>query len=402
MIQPETIKNQFPIFTHHPNLVYLDNAATTQKPQSVIDGISNFYQKENANIHRGIYPLATQASQKYEQVREKVGQFIGANRPSNIIYTNGTTGGINLVANAFLAPRLEKGDEVLISAMEHHANLIPWQMVCKKKGAHLSVIPMNEQGELEMDQYKNMLSPRVKMIAVVQVSNTLGTINPIETLIELAHQQNIPVLVDGAQSVAHFPIDVEAMGADFFVFSGHKLFGPTGVGVLWGKEVHLEDMPPQYFGGDMIKNVTFEETIFADVPQRFEAGTPNIAGVIGLGYAIDFLNQFPKIAIQKHLKELTQYATDQLLSLNDLRIIGTATNKSAIISFALKNIHPHDVATFLGAENIAVRAGNHCTQPIMDFFNLSGTTRVSFTIYNTKADVDLLVEKLRGIQTFFT
>ena len=402
MIDAQDIKKQFPIFTHHPNLAYLDNAATTQKPQMVIDGITHFYQKENANIHRGIYDLAAKTSQKYEAVRTKVAQFINASDDKNIVYTSGTTASINLVAYSFLAARLKEGDEVIISSMEHHANLIPWQMVCKAKGADLRIIPIHENGELDMMAFRAMLSSKTKMVALVHVSNALGTINPIEEVINLAHQKNVPVLLDVAQSVVHYEIDVQKWEVDFLVFSGHKLFGPTGIGVLYGKSEWLGQMQPYQFGGDMIKNVTFDNTIFADVPQRFEAGTTNIAGVIGLGYAIDFISQFDKKKIQSYLKQLTSGATEKILQVNGLKIIGTAKEKSAIFSFAFGNIHPHDVATFLGAENIAVRAGNHCTQPLMDYFKLPGTTRASFTIYNTMKEVDRLVATLKEIQKFFS
>ncbi len=402
MIDLKKIRAEFPIFSHHPKLVYLDNAATTHKPQSVITAISDFYQKENTNIHRGIYPLAAQTTQKYEQVRNKVAQFLNAPNSNNIVYTSGTTASTNLVAHSFLNTRLTKGDEVIISAMEHHANLIPWQMICKKNGANLSIIPMNKEGELDLVSFRKMISEKTKMVAIVHVSNSLGTVNPIEEIIEISHQKNIPVLVDAAQSVAHYPIDVQALDVDFLTFSGHKLFGPTGIGILYGKEQYLSAMHPYQFGGDMIKNVTFEETTFADVPQRFEAGTTNVAGVIGLGTAIDFVNQLDRRAIINYLNDLTLDATGKLLKINGLEIVGTAKNKSSIISFALRNIHPHDVATFLGTDHIAVRAGNHCTQPVMDYFNLPGTTRASFTIYNQPEEVDFLVEKIKEIQQFFS
>ncbi|MFK8005661.1 MAG: aminotransferase class V-fold PLP-dependent enzyme [Saprospiraceae bacterium] len=401
MIELKDIKSHFPIFQHHPNLVYLDNAATTQKPKVVIDAISNFYQKENANIHRGIYPLAVSASQKYEQVRGKVAQFLNAKNSDEIVYTNGTTASINLVAHSFLRPQLKASDEVIISAMEHHANLIPWQMACKNVGAVLRVIPMNQLGELDLMEFKNMLSNKVKMVAITHISNSLGTINPIEEMIELAHQNNIPVLVDGAQSVAHYPIDLQALDVDFFTFSGHKLFGPTGIGVLYGKKQYLNNMQPYQFGGDMIKNVTFEESIFADAPQRFEAGTTNIAGVIGLGVAIDFVNELDRDEVLVFLKKLENNLIDKLLKINDLNVIGQAKNKSAIISFSMKNIHPHDIATFLGTENIAVRAGHHCTQPVMDFFQIPASIRVSFSIYNQLDEIDFFVEKIKEIKQFF-
>ena len=401
MLDPKKIRSQFPIFSHHPELIYLDNAATTQKPVSVIQATMDFYQKENANIHRGMYDLAARTSQKYEQVRQKVARFIGAEKPETIVHTSGATASINLVAQSFLAGRLQPGDEVVISTMEHHANLIPWQQVCKIRRANLRVIPISEAGELDMAAFKNMLSNRTKMVAIVHVSNTLGTVNPVEEIIEMAHQKNIPVLLDGAQSAAHYPVDVRALDVDFFVFSGHKIFGPTGTGILYGKPELLETMQPICFGGGMINSVSFEETTFAAVPHRFEAGTTNIAGVIGFGSAIDFLQQFDKNEILVHLKNLTQTATEALLKINGLKIYGTAKNKSAIISFTLGNVHPHDVATFLGAENIAVRAGNHCTQPLMDFYGLPGTTRASFSIYNTPEEALRLAEALREVQRFF-
>ena len=402
MFGTPVFRQQFPIFQHHPTLVYLDSAATTQKPNLVIDGITNFYQKENANIHRGIYDLAAKATQKYESVRQKVADFIGAKNRSEIVYTSGTTAAINLVAHSFLLPRLEQGDEVLVSAMEHHANLLPWQMACKAKGANLRIIPIDKAGNLDMVAYQKMLSTKTKMVAIVHISNTLATINPIAKMIELAHQKNIPILVDGAQSTAHYPIDVTTFDCDFFTFSGHKLFGPTGIGVLYGKAEHLEAMSPYQFGGDMIRTVTYQDATFAPAPQKFEAGTTNIAGVIGLGYAIDFINQFDKKAIAAYVKELGNYAREKLLTINDLEIIGNAQNKTGIISFMLKNAHPHDVATFLGEANIAIRAGHHCTQPLMDFYGIPATSRASFSIYNNQEEIDFLVEEIKGIQSFFT
>ena len=397
----KNIRSQFPLFQHHPALIYLDNAATTQKPKMLIDGIANFYQKENANIHRGIYDLAAQTSLKYEKVREKVAQFIGASTVKTNIYTSGTTAAINLVAYSFLYPRLQAGDEILISAMEHHANLLPWQMACKAKGAHLRIIPIDKKGVLDKAAYQKALNKRTKMVAITHISNTLGTINPIEEMIAVAHQKNIPVLVDGAQSAAHYPIAVEAWDCDFFTFSGHKIFGPTGIGVLYGKEEHLTTMQPYQFGGDMIRTVRFEESTFADIPQRFEAGTTNIAGVIGLGYAIDFLQQFDKNTIAQYVKKLGQYAQEQLAEINSLNIIGQAANKTGIVSFVLQNVHPHDVATFLGEANIAIRAGHHCTQPLMDFYEIPGTSRASFSIYNTKEEVDKLKVAVQEVVDFF-
>ncbi|MCB9267429.1 MAG: cysteine desulfurase [Lewinellaceae bacterium] len=401
MFDAGKIRRQFPIFSHYPQLAYLDNASTTQKPKAVIDSITNFYEKGNANIHRGVYDLAARATQQYEGVRQKVAGLIGAPKPETIVYTSGTTAGINLVAQSFLEPRLQSGDEVVISYMEHHANLIPWQMACKRKGAKLRVVPMDKDGVLDLAAYRNMLSPRTRMAALVHVSNTLGTVNPIEEMIALAHQQGIPVLVDGAQSIAHFPIDVQALDADFLVFSGHKMFGPTGVGILYGKEERLAAMPPWQFGGDMIRDVAFEETAFAEPPQRFEAGTTPIAGVIGLGAAVDFIQTLDKNEIQQHLKKLGQAAREELARIDGLKIIGNAAESTAIVSFVLENVHPHDVATFLAEDQIAVRAGHHCTQPIMDFFGIAGTTRASFTIYNDLSEIERLARSLRAIQHFF-
>lgn len=401
MFDPKQILTHFPFFSHHPGLAYLDNAATTQKPAAVIQAITDFYEKENTNVHRGIYQLAAQTSQKYEAVRQKVANFLHAAKPENIVYTSGTTASINLVAQSFLAPRLQAGDEVIISAMEHHANLIPWQQVCKKTGAQLRVIPMGKNGELDIHFFQNNLSAKTKLIAITHISNTLGTINPIADIVNIAHKKNIPVLVDGAQSAAHYAIDVQALDVDFFVFSSHKVYGPTGIGILYGKEEHLVVMSPYQFGGDAIRDVRFEETLFAPPPQRFEPGTTNIAGVFGLGAAVDFLQSTDRQSVRSHLRYLTEMATEQLKTINGLQIIGDAKQKSAIVSFTLKNVHPHDVATFLGAENIAVRAGHHCTQPIMDFYGIPGTTRASFGMYNTEEEVGRLVTEVREVAAFF-
>lgn len=402
MIDPLIIRQDFPIFRHHPKLAYLDNAATMQKPEIVIQGVANFYRKENANIHRGVYQLAITATSKYEKVRSLAANLLGAPSTGSIVYTSGTTAGINLVVHSFLEKRLEKGDEVLITAMEHHANLIPWQMVCKKTGARLVVVPMNIKGELDMKAFKERLSKRTKMVAAVHISNTLGSINPVEEIVSLAHKKGVPVLIDAAQSVAHYPIDVKEIGCDFLVFSGHKVFGPTGVGVLYGKEEHLSNMAPLFFGGDMIRDVSFEKTTFAEHPQKFEAGTTNIAGIIGLGYAITYLQQYEKAQIVKYLNELGSYAHQEIKSVKGLKIVGKAERKSPILSFHFKSIHPHDVATFLGAENIAIRAGQHCTQPLMDIFDIPGTSRASFTFYNTFEEVDRMVKVLKEMKKFLS
>jgi len=397
----KNIREEFPIFKHHPKLVYFDSAATTHKPRSVIQTISNFYEKENANIHRGIYPLASSATIRYENIRGRVAKFLNTTNPYNIIFTSGTTEGINLVAQSFLSPQLEEGDEVIISAMEHHANLIPWQIICKNKKANLRVIPINEQGELNMKAYRDMLNPKVKMVAITHISNSLGTINPIEEIIELARQNGSPVLLDAAQSAAHYDLDVQKLDVDFLTFSGHKIYGPTGIGILYGKEQYLNQMQPIRFGGSMIKDVTFESTEFAAVPQRFEAGTTNIVGVVGLCEAIHFLEGMDHTKVRNKLNEMTNVLIDKLLKINDLKIVGMPAQRSSIVSFYMEKIHPHDIATFLGAENIAVRAGHHCTQPIMDFYKIPATTRVSFSIYNQMEEIDYFVEKLKSVSQFF-
>ncbi len=401
MVNPQEIRKDFPIFQTYPDLVYLDNAATTQKPTSVIEGIQRFYVEENANIHRGIYPLAVKATQAYEAVRKKVAKALHTSDPSQIVYTSGTTEGINLVAQSFLKPRLQAGEEVLISSMEHHANLIPWQRVCKEKGASLKVLPISDEGELTVATVESMLTEHTRLLALVHISNSLGTINPIEEIIQLAKSRGVTVLLDAAQSIAYYELDVEALDVDFLVFSGHKIFGPTGTGILYGKKALLEEMEPYQVGGDMIREVSFEETTFADVPQRFEAGTTNIAGIVGLGHALDYLATLPKKDIQLHIQQLTAYCTEKLLEIPGVRIIGTAPKKSGIVSFVMEDIHPHDVATMLGEMNIAIRAGHHCTQPLMEMWELPGTTRASFSIYNSVEDVDKLVEAVRQTQLFF-
>lgn len=396
------MKSRFPIFTEYPDLVYLDSAATTQKPDTVIAAIADFYRRGNANIHRGVYPLAAKATVRFEESRDKVQRFINAGKREEVLFTAGTTAGTNLVAQSFVQPKLQKGDNVIISAMEHHANLIPWQVVCQQAEAELRVIPMTTKGELDLKAYRNLLSQKTRMVALGHISNTLGTINPVEDMILEAKQKDVPVLLDVAQSIAHYPIDVQALEADFVVFSGHKLFGPTGIGILYGKEEWLNQMQPYQYGGDMIREVTYSSTTFAGIPNKFEAGTPNIAGAIGLGAAIDFLNAIDRAAALRDLKHIQAYAAASLLALPGLSLIGTAKERTAIFSFALDGIHPHDIASFLGEENIATRAGHHCTQPIMDFFGLPATTRASFSIYNTKHDVDRLVQTLGEIQAFFS
>ena len=396
-------RSSFPIFKSNPTLVYLDSAATTHKPRSVIKTETDFYSKYNANVHRGVYGIAVQASNAYENVREKVAAFIGAATKNEIVFTSGTTSGINLVAQSFLAPQLNAGDEVIISVMEHHANLIPWQQVCLQKNAVLRVIPFDENGVLNLNVYESFINAKTKLVAVTHISNTLGTINPIEKIIDSAHQKNIPVLIDAAQSISSYEINVQKLGADFLVFSAHKLFGPTGVGILFGKAHHLETMQPHQFGGDAIRDVTFERTLFAPPPQRFEPGTQNIAGIIGLGAAIDFTEKIGRKNIFAHTNSLLKIATSKLQNIKGVRIIGNAPEKLAIISFIIGGIHPHDAASILAQRNICIRAGQHCTQPIMDFFDLPGTIRASFSVYNDEVDVEKLImgiEEVKKIMRF--
>lgn len=402
MLHPDNIRLDFPIFSQADRpFIYLDNAATTQKPKPVIEAVSRFYQTKNATVRRSIYPLAAEATRAYEQVREEVRQFIGAARSREIVFTSGTTAGINLVAQSFAASRLQPGDEILISAMEHHANLIPWQQLCKQKGATLRIIPINENGELLLGKLPELLNDRTRLLAITHISNSLGTINPIKSITQLAHERGVPVLVDGAQSIAHYPIDVVDLDCDFFVFSGHKMFAPGGIGVLYAKSSFLEEMQPYQFGGEAIRSVTFEETIFAPAPTKFEPGTPNVEGAIGLGAAIHYINAIGREHIAAHVQTLLAYATGRLTEIEGLRIIGTAREKSAIISFMLAGIHPHDAATYFGEAGIALRAGHHCTQPVMQFFGVPGTLRASFSMYNTTAEIDQLVETIHATKRFF-
>ncbi len=400
------IRKDFPILSvknrHGKALVYLDNAASTQKPQVVIDSITDYYSHYNANIHRGVYDIATKATEAYNEARRKVQRFIHAAQEKECIFVRGTTEAINLVASSFVRPQLKAGDRIIISAMEHHANLVPWQMICQQLGAELSIIPMNRLGELDIDAYRKLLDKRTRFVALVHISNSLGTLNPIREMIQLAHQQEIPVLIDGAQSVPHLPIDVQALDCDFFTFSGHKLFGPMGIGCLYGKEAHLHQMVPYQFGGEMIRKVSFEETTFKQLPYKFEAGTPNVAAAIGLGVAIDYLSKLGMTQIHDYTQELLEYATEKMQMLNDLEIIGQAKHKSSIISFKIGEVHPHDVGTILNEAGIAIRAGHHCTQPVMQFFQIPGTARASFAFYNTKAEIDQLLDTLQTVKRIFS
>lgn len=397
MFSPQQIRQNFPVFQHFPNLVYLDSASTTQKPQVVIEAERNYYEQHNANVHRGIYRLAAEATALYEGSRERCARFLNAPQAKQVVFTSGTTDGVNLVAQCFALPRLEPGDQVLISAMEHHSNLIPWQQVCLAKKAELKVIPFNQQGELDLQALKDLLSPKVKILALTHISNTLGTINPIAEIIELAHAQGVPVLVDAAQSISSHQIDVEALDVDFLVFSGHKIFGPTGTGVLYGKEKWLKEMPPYRFGGEMIRDVTFEKTTFAPIPHKFEAGTPNIAGVATLATALDFVESLGQNNIAAHLQTLLAAGMEKLRGIPGIQFYGEAAQKSGIISFTIDGIHPHDLATILGQQDICIRAGHHCTQPIMDFYDIPGTVRASFSVYNTLTDVNTLAEGVKNV-----
>jgi len=391
----EKIRKDFPILSKEINgkpLVYLDNGATAQKPQVVIDALVNYYSSENANIHRGVHTLSQEATTAYETVREKMQKQLNAEHKEEIIFTKGTTDGINLVASSYGRHHIKKGDEIIISAMEHHSNIVPWQMLCEEKGAKLKVAPINDSGEILLDKLERLINPKTKLIAVVHISNTLGTINPIKKITALAHAHGIPVLVDGAQQVAHKMPNVRELDVDFYVFGLHKMFGPTGVGILYGKKEILESIPPYQGGGDMIKTVTFEKTTYNELPHKFEAGTPNIAGGIASGAALDYINQLDWEAVHAHEAELLEYGTAQLKQIEGLKIIGEAKEKASVISFVVEGIHAYDIGVIVDKMGIAVRTGHHCTQPLMDRFGILGTVRASFAFYNTKAEVDSLVE----------
>jgi len=399
------LRAEFPILHTEVNgkpLVYLDNGASSQKPQSVIDTISRYYEQENSNIHRGVHTLSANATVAYEEVRKKVQRFINAKHDHEVIFTSGTTGGINLVASSFGEKFIGKDDEVIITAMEHHSNIVPWQMLCERKGAKLRVIPISDEGEIDLSDFAKLLSPRTKLVSLVHISNSLGTVNPVAEVIRMAHANGTPVLVDGAQAVHHMPVDVQELDCDFYVFSAHKMYGPTGVGILYGKEEHLNVMPPYQGGGDMIKTVTFEKTEYNELPFKFEAGTPNIAGGMGLGAAIDFINSIGFEAIMAHESELLRYGIDTLGSIKGLRQIGTAKERAGVISFLLDGIHPYDTGVILDKMGIAVRTGHHCTQPVMDRFGIPGTVRASFALYNTKEEIDKLAEGLERVTKMFS
>lgn len=394
----DKIRADFPILQkkiHGKPLTYLDNAASTQKPSAVIEAVKKYYCGENANIHRGVYYLSELATRKYEDARETVRKFLNARSDKEIVFTSGTTDSINLVAISFGRKFIRPGDEIIISHMEHHSNIVPWQILCEEKGAVLKVIPISEEGELLLDEYEKLFSEKTRLVSVVYVSNSLGTVNPVKDVIRLAHEREVPVLLDSAQTVSHMPVNVQALDCDFLTLSSHKVFGPTGVGVLYGKEAWLEQMAPYRGGGDMIRSVTFEKTTYNDLPFRFEAGTPNIAGVIGFARALDYVEQVGYENIHRHEAEVLAYGTEVLSSIKKLKIIGTASNKAGVISFIINGVHPHDVGTMLDRKGIAIRTGHHCTQPVMDRFHVPATSRASLALYNKKEEFDTLG---RGIE----
>lgn len=401
----EAVRRDFPILNqtvYDQPLIYLDNAATTQKPKAVIDAISHYYSHDNANVHRSVHALGARATHQYEAAREKVQRFINAPHARECIFLRGTTEAINLVAQSFVAPRILPGEEILITHMEHHSNIVPWQMVCKKTGAKLNVAPISLKGEILLDEFEKKLSNNTKFVAINYVSNALGTINPVKKMIEMAHAHGALVLLDGAQATAHLPIDVQALDCDFYAFSGHKMYGPTGIGVLWGRESLLDGMPPYQGGGEMINQVTFESTSYAPLPYKFEAGTPNIAGVIGLSAALDYLSSLDMEAVAAYETHLLNYATEAMQSMKGFNIIGTAKEKVPIIGFVHGTIHAHDIGTILDSEGIAIRSGHHCAMPLMDFFEVAATSRISLSFYNTEHEIDQCINALNKAKEVFS
>ena len=401
----EKIRRDFPILARDirgKRLVYLDNAATSQKPQAVIDAIVRYYQEENANIHRGVHFLSELATSKHERARRLVKQFINAGHEHELIFVRGATEAINLVAQTYGRAHVKSGDEVLITAMEHHSNIVPWQILCDEKGAKLRVAPINDAGELLLDEFEKLISPRTKIIAIPHVSNALGTVNPVKQIVELAHARNIPVVVDGAQAVPHMSVDVQALGCDFYAFSSHKMFGPMGIGVLYGKSALLEAMPPYQGGGDMISSVTFEKTLYNKLPFKFEAGTPDVAGAIGLGAAIEYLTDIGMENVARHEHELLVYATQKVSAIPGVTLVGTAREKAGVLSFVMDNIHPHDIGTILDQEGVAIRTGHHCAQPVMERFGIPATARASFALYNTKEEIDALATGIERVKEVFS
>ncbi len=399
-----SIRRDFPLLqqrVHGKPLVYLDNAATTQKPQPVIDRISQYYAEENANVHRGVHWLSERATSAFEDARTVVGRFLNASESREIVFVRGTTEAINLVAATFGRTSVGPGDEIVISAMEHHSNIVPWQILCEQQDARLRIIPLTDQGELDLDAYTTLLSDRTRLVSVVHVSNVLGTVNPIEEIVRLAHRRGVPVLVDGAQAVAHRAVDVQALGCDFYAFSGHKVFGPTGIGVLYGTSAMLESMPPYQSGGDMIRSVSFEKTVYSVPPHRFEAGTPDIAGAVGLATAIGYLTGIGFDRIASFERQLVEYAIDALSQVPGVRIFGAAKERAGVISFVVDGVHPHDVGTVLDREGVAIRAGHHCCQPLMDRLGVPATARASLALYNNHDDIDALLAALHTVHELF-
>lgn len=400
-----SIRDEFPILAQEVNgkpLVYLDNAATTQKPAAVIDAICDYYRNYNSNIHRGVHTLSQKATEAYELARAKLMTFLGAESPSEIIFLRGATEGINLVSQAWLRPLLEPGDEIILSEMEHHSNIVPWQLLREQAGAVLRVAPIRENGEIDLQGYEDLFSDRTRFVSLTHVSNALGTINPIRQMVASARGRGVPVLVDGAQAAAHQAISMEELGCDFYAVSGHKMYGPTGIGALYGRRSLLEKMPPYHGGGEMILSVSFDETIYNDLPYKFEAGTPNIAGAIGLGAAVDYMENIGLDAIAAHEQDLLEYATAEASAIDGLRIIGQAAEKAGILSFNLGDVHPHDVGTILDQEGIAVRAGHHCAQPVLERLGVQATVRASFALYNTRSEIDRLVEGIGKVEEVFS
>jgi cysteine desulfurase / selenocysteine lyase len=397
-------RHDFPILDTRPNgkpLIYLDNAATTQKPYRVIEAESDYYRNTNSNVHRGVHWLAERATDAYERSRATVAKFINTAHPSEIVFVRGTTEAINLVANSFARPRLQPGDEIVLTTIEHHSNIVPWQLACEQTGAALKVVPVDDTGTLDIEAYERLLGPRTRLVALGHISNALGTVNPVGTMIELAHAHGVPVLLDGAQAVAHVPVDVQALDCDFYAFSGHKLYGPTGIGVLYGKAAWLDAMPPWQGGGDMIRTVSFEKTTYNELPWKFEAGTPNIAGAIGLAAAIDYLGTLGFSAIEACEHALHDYATEELQRVDGVTLVGTAAHKSGILSFVVDGIHAHDVGSILSDAGIAVRAGHHCAMPAMARFKVPATVRASLALYNTHEEIDALVSGLASVKELF-
>jgi len=395
-----SIRALFPVLhqqVNGKNLIYFDNAATNQKPAAVINALRHYYEADNANIHRGVHTLAERATAAFELTRKKAAEFINAGETEEVIFTKGTTDGLNLVATAWGRKFIAPGDEIIISTLEHHSNIVPWQMLCEEKGALLKVIPINERGEVILEEFKKILSPRTKLVSVVFASNALGTVNPVEEIIELSHKKGATVILDGAQAAAHLEIDVQKLDVDFLAFSAHKMYGPTGVGILYGKRNLLESMNPYQGGGEMIKEVTFEKTTYNDIPYKFEAGTPNIADVVAFGAAIDFINELGKEAIVAHEDDLLRHATEQIKKIGGVKVIGEASSKVSVLSFLLEGYHPLDVGMFLDARGIAVRTGHHCTQPLMKHLGIEGTVRASFSVYNTKEEIDTFVESVAAL-----